>query len=384
MRILIVHNFYQRKNVGGEDLVFINEVASLKRNLGESNVLTYSVYNDDIKFIKLLFSIWFSIKTFFQIMKILRKEKIELLHVHNFFPLITPSVFVAAKILNIKTVSTLHNYRLSCIAGTFYRDGFGICELCKNKVLPLYGVKFKCYRKSYLQSIFAQLAFSFYKLTFQIKNIDYFFVLTPFQKSKFLELNIPASKLILKPNSYNSGHVSAEKSGYLFVGRFEDGKGLHLILNAWQSLPGHFKLTVVGAGPGYEDTVNTNILPNVVFRNYLSREETLKEISKAKYLIHSSLYYETFGLTILEALSMGTPVIGFDIGTRKDFIQNGFNGFLIQQDDLLDTVLKTIDFKDYDLLSRNALQSSRQFEEEVVIKRQISFYESIISGSEIR
>ena len=117
MNILIIHNKYQSNNIGGEDIVYKNELQSLQEKLGEKNVYSYEVSNDDISKIKLIFGIWFSLKYYKEIKKIVKENSIDLVHVHNFYPLLTPSVFKAAKDTGAKVVHTLHNYRLWCISG---------------------------------------------------------------------------------------------------------------------------------------------------------------------------------------------------------------------------------------------------------------------------
>ena len=92
MKILIVHNKYQSNNVGGEDIVYQNELLSLREVLGDNNVLSYEVSNDEISKLKLLYGIWFSLKHYKNIRRIVKYNNIDIVHVHNFFPLLTPSI----------------------------------------------------------------------------------------------------------------------------------------------------------------------------------------------------------------------------------------------------------------------------------------------------
>ncbi len=211
MKILIVHNKYQSNNIGGEDIVYRNELELLQKYRGRENVLAYQVSNNDINKIKLLWEIWFSFKHYKNIFKIVQENKVDIVHIHNFFPLLTPSVFKAAKDGGAMVVHTLHNYRLWCISAIFYRDGYGICENCIQNRFSLSGVLNKCYRKSLIQSFFAQMAFWFYKVTKLFDHIDYFFVLTNFQKDKVKALGIDEKKIILKPNSLQTD-LLAEQS----------------------------------------------------------------------------------------------------------------------------------------------------------------------------
>ena len=174
MKLLIIHNKYQSNNIGGEDIVYKNELEILQKKLGKINVLSYEVSNNDISKFKLIFGIWFSFKYYKEIKNIVNKSNVDLVHIHNFYPLLTPSVFKASKDGGAKVVHTLHNYRLWCISGIFYRDGYGVCELCTKNKFSLKGVLNKCFRKSIIQSLLAQFSFWFYRLIKVFDNVDYF------------------------------------------------------------------------------------------------------------------------------------------------------------------------------------------------------------------
>jgi glycosyltransferase involved in cell wall biosynthesis len=382
MRILIVHNKYQSKNIGGEDIVYKNELSNLRSILGKKNVHSYEVSNDEINKIKLIFGIFFSFKHYREVKKIIYKNSIDLVHVHNFYPLLTPSIFKASKDAGAKVVHTLHNYRLWCISGIFYIDGFGLCEKCIKPKFPLSGIFNKCYRKSLLQSILAQASFWFYKIIRIFNNIDYFFVLTNFQKEKIISLGIDEKKIILTPNGLViNKHSDQVKDGYIFVGRFEESKGIFELLKVWSKLDEKFVLTVVGGGESEEALRRKYNKINIIFKGMCPRDETLKLISKSKYLIQPSIWYETFGLTIVEAMSNGVPVIGFDIGTRSDFIENGVNGFLSDRDNLKDVIMMSYQYFEYELLSNNAILKAKGFDNAYVIKEQIKIYNSILQDS---
>jgi glycosyltransferase involved in cell wall biosynthesis len=382
MKLLIIHNKYQSNNIGGEDIVYKNELESLSAKLGKENVLSYEVSNDDISKLKLFFEIWFSFKHYQNIKEIVQKNNIDIVHIHNFFPLLTPSVFKAAKDGGAKVIHTLHNYRLWCISGILYRDEFGICEKCINHKFSLAGIFNKCYRKSLLQSVVAQMAFWFYKVIKVFDNIDYFFVLTNFQKEKIKSLGIDESKIILKPNSLNMSFVAQkEKKDYIYVGRLEESKGIYELLNVWNQLDERFGLTIIGGGDIEDELRAKYDQKNIIFKGKYSREETLENISKSKYLIQPSILYETFGLTIIEAMSFGVPVIGYDIGTRGDFIQDGVNGFLSYRDNLKSVIEKSYEHKEYDRLSNQAVETAKMYENEYVIEKQIEIYKNILGST---
>lgn len=379
MKLLIIHNRYQTNNIGGEDIVYKNELESMQAKLGKENVFSYEVSNDDISKFKLIFGIWFNKHYYKEVRKIVEENNIDLVHIHNFYPLLTPSIFKASKDADAKVVHTLHNYRLWCISGIFYRDEFGICELCTKSKFSLNGIFNKCFRKSMVQSVLAQASFWYYKTTKVFDNIDYFFVLTNFQKEKVKNLGIDENKIILKPNSLQmSFDIVKDKKDYIYVGRLEESKGIFELLKVWEKLDEKYILTIIGGGDIEEELKTKYENKNIIFKGKCSREETLKSISKSKYLIQPSIWYETFGLTIIEAMSFGVPVIGYDIGTRGDFIEDGVNGFLSDRDNLKSVIEKSYDYSEYENLSRQAIETAKVYENEYVIEKQIEIYNDIL------
>ena len=382
MKILLVHNFYRSENIGGEDLVFNNEVLFLKKALGNDNVLTYSVSNDNLKLRNIIFSFPYSLFHHRKIFSIIKNEKINIVHVHNFFPLLSPSVFVASKKAGAKVVLTLHNYRIWCISGLLYKDGYGICEKCNISSRRYHGIIGKCYRKSFLQSIIASIAFNIYQSLDVYKNIDKYFVLTEFQKKKVEELGIDNKKIIVKPNFIeNSNDYKInykDRKEYCYIGRLEEAKGIIVLLEVWKSLGKDYYLNIIGRGPldslvrRYAETY-----PNIKYEGQLNNIDTMEKLNNAKYLIQPSLWYETFGLTIIEAFLLGVPVIGFNIGTRKDLIINEYNGFLCNKQELKNTIIKSYTYSKYEILSENCRDSVRQFLCERIIEDQIKIYKRI-------
>ncbi|MBS0286861.1 MAG: glycosyltransferase [Proteobacteria bacterium] len=378
MKVLVVHNAYQSHFIGGEDLVVQREVKALKQVLGHENVFEYFVSNDDIQMIDLATKLWGNQIHFKHIANMVKKHAIDIVHVHNFFPLLTPSVFSGAKFAGAKVVHTLHNFRWWCTSGILYRDN-QTCEQCVEKAIAWPGIIHKCYRNSYLQSIAATLAFGWYRLKEYAKHIDAYFVLSEFQAQKLKP--VLNAKMLLKPNGIEAPVKlnTTPKKGYLFVGRLESAKGIELLLETFAKLPKQFCLSIIGTGENEQALRQTYASENIVFLGQLPHEQVLENMAKSKYFIHSSLTYETFGLTLVEALSVGTPVIALNRGPRAEFIQSGVNGFLCLSDEIEQTILKAEAFADYDALSKQAFESAKPFYMNNIIQKQISYYEALLS-----
>lgn len=244
-----------------------------------------------------------------------------------------------------------------------------------------YGIQYGCYRNSKLQSLLAVWAFVFYKRIGTFGQIDRFIAMSEFQKEKLQRLGVESSKIILKPNMVPAlSNFNSSRKGYVYVGRLEEAKGVKLLLKVWQKLPSHFELTLVGGGPLEDLLRSENKSSNIKFKGYCSPKETLEIMSTAKYGVHTSLMFETFGLTIVEFMRLGVPVIAFDIGTRKELIANQVNGFLCKPEDLESTIMKADLFEAYDQMSNNSTEFAKRFDEKTIIEEQLSFYQQMILG----
>ena len=197
-KVLMVHNYYQIP--GGEDTVVENEKRLLEENGHE--VILYTRHNNElksfskIKKLVLPFTTIFNIKTYKDVKRIIKKEHIEIVHVHNTLNLISPSVYYAALSCKVPVIQTVHNFRLLCPGATFYRDGH-ICEDCLKYGLKC-AVKHGCYRNSKLQTLACVITTKIHRMLGVYRKINYI-CLTEFNKNKLLELNYRSKKIIISP-----------------------------------------------------------------------------------------------------------------------------------------------------------------------------------------
>ncbi|WP_088013309.1 glycosyltransferase family 4 protein [Gottfriedia acidiceleris] len=337
--ILIVHNFYQIP--GGEDSVVENE----KNLLVEKghNVFLYTRHNNDLKnkgiFGKLLLPLEtiFSIKTYFEIKKIIRNKKIDIVHVHNTLPLISPSVYYAARHSNATVVQTIHNFRLMCPAATLVRNN-SICEACITKGLYS-AVKYNCYRNSRIQSLISALSLGFHRFIGTYKKVDGYITLTEFNR-KMLERVIPKEKIYVKPNFVKNKYIKSNKSSnyFLFLGRLDELKGVKLLVEAWKTIK-NTKLLIVGDGPlekELNDIIKNYNLSNIELLGFKKKDEVMELIDNSKALVVPSQWYEGFPMTIAESFSLGTPVIAGDIGNLPTIVEDYKNGLIFKYNDIND------------------------------------------------
>lgn len=329
MKIVQAHNFYQI--TGGEDTVVASEKKLLEDNGHE--VITYYKHNDEIQNystsqkIGLLKKTTWSANTLVEFKRVLKESRADVCHVHNFLPLISPSIFEACSELNIPVVLTLHNYRLICTNGLFLREN-KICEDCMGK--SAYGsVRKKCYRNSVVQTYAVARMIEKNKKagTWQSK-VDSFICLTDFAKNKFEEHGLPKSKLMVKPNFISSPLLEKDtevEKYFLFVGRITASKGVDLIKMVAKFL--NYPIYMIGEGDLEQSFENEKGIRLLGKKSY---EETQGFIANAEALVVPSIWYEGMPMTILEAFSQKTPVIASDIGGIASMIQHKENGLLFK------------------------------------------------------
>ena len=355
--ILIVHNYYQIP--GGEDTVVANEKRMLEKH--GHKVILYSRNNAELKEMPKLQKLCLPITTIFnprtykEIKRIIKAEKIDVVHVHNTLNLVSPAVYYAARAMKVPVVQTVHNFRLLCPGATFYRDGH-ICEDCVESGFWC-AVKHKCYRGSRMQTLACVLSTWFHRMTGIYGKINYI-CLTEFTKRK-IENCVKGAKIFVKPNFvYDLGVKKNHQDYYLFVGRVEEIKGINVLIDAFKKMPERL-LKVAGRGDLYAEIksrISSEGLNNVEMLGYQDRASVNELMRNAKALIMCSQWYETFGMVIAEAYSCGTPVIVGDIGNIKDLVITGKTGELFtynSPDDMISTI-KRFEANSYGEYSKNA------------------------------
>jgi glycosyltransferase involved in cell wall biosynthesis len=351
MKILLIHNYYQK--YGGEDSVFHSEMELLKKN--GHQILTFTRNNNEIlkfslldkaKFLK--DTIW-STKTNQELAKISLEFTPDVAHIHNIFPLISPSVYDVLKHNNIPIIQTLHNFRFLCSNGLFYREN-KICEKCKfghmhNAIL------FKCYKDNYTTSALYATTLTINRIMKRLDNVSCFIALSTFAKQKFSESKlIPEEKINVLGNFIDNNKAEnlvkrkSKREYAVYIGRLSIEKGLDLIVNAFQELS-NIELKIVGTGPEYEKIhrylLGHNIT-NIDLLGHLHESEILEIARDAFVTVIPSNWYEQFPIVALESMLVGTPIIASRLGGLPSIIEDGVSGYLFEPNNLDDLKSKII------------------------------------------
>jgi glycosyltransferase involved in cell wall biosynthesis len=340
MNILLIHNFYQQP--GGEDQVFRAEAALLEAH--GHNVIRFQEHNEGVKqrsTLELATDTIWNRWTFKQLRTLVREGQVDLMHVHNTFPLISPACYYAAGAEAIPVVQTLHNYRILCPSATLFRSG-AVCEDCLGKRIAWPAVAHSCYRGSRPATAAAAAMLAVHRTlgTWQ-RKVSAFIALTDFARSKFIEGGLPEDKLFVKPNflQEDPGCGSGDGGFVLFVGRLTEEKGIETLLKAWSLSRDLPPLEIIGDGPLAADVaaaVSEN--PKIRWRGWLERERVFERMKAASAIVLPSTWYEAFPMTVVEAFAMGLPVIASKIGSLGALIDHQRTGLHFAVGDAEDLV----------------------------------------------
>jgi glycosyltransferase involved in cell wall biosynthesis len=333
MRILIAHNAYQQ--AGGEDSVVAAESAMLLSH--GHPVEVYGPHNDEIASmprLSLAGQTFWSKRTTEDVADLIAKFKPDVIHVHNTFPLISPSLYWAAAKANIPVVQTLHNFRLLCPQAMFLRES-KVCEDCLGH-LPWRSVVHGCYRESKAQSAVLAGMITLHRGLGTYRNkITRYIALNEFCRQKFIEGGLPAKRIVVKPNFVDSSALifplafsaaDASSQGFLYVGRLSAEKGIETLAAAFKNLT-HASLRVAGTGP---QAALLDGVTGLEMLGVLSSENVLDEMRQASALVMPSIWYENFPRTLVEAFACGLPVIASHIGALAELVEDGVTGLLFE------------------------------------------------------
>lgn len=332
LRVLVVHNGYQLR--GGEDAVADDEVGLLRRH--GHVVQRYGRHNDEVGALGRLQlardTVW-SDRTARELREVLAGFRPDVVHVHNSFPLISPSLYWAAHGAGVPVVQTLHNFRLLCPQGLLLREG-RVCEDCVGRV-PWRGVLHRCYRGSATQTAAVAVMVQAHRAlgTWRDK-VDRYIALNEFCRTKFVEGGLPAARIRVKPNFVDLPAPPAQpRRGFLFVGRLAAEKGIGVLADAQSVRAGADPVRVAGTGP---ESDRLQGLRGLQLLGSLTPPQVYGQMASAVALVVPSIWYENFPRTVVEAYANELPVIASRLGALASLVEEGRTGLLFAPGDAAD------------------------------------------------
>lgn len=387
MKVLVVHNYYQQR--AGEDAVFEQECRLLAR-FGHT-VIPYHRANKEIeeagswRRLRAPLDIIWNARSRREFSSLLRAERPDVVHVHNTYFMISPSIFAACQEAGVPVVQTLHNYRLFCPNAVFFRDGKA-CEDCRESGL-WQGIRHACYHGARLDTtvVAAMIKLNRAFGTWPGK-VDEFIALTRFSRRKLVEGGLPAQRVTVKPNFVDPdpGQGGGTRDHALFVGRLSPEKGVPTLLEAWSRLDRPVPLKIAGSGPeqrALQEQAQRDGLRNVEFLGHVPRERTMELLRGARFLVFPSVWYEGFPMTICEAFACGTPVICSRMGAMEELVEDNGTGLHFGPGNAQGLAAKVSWAWDHpDEMRRMGLAARREFEEKYTAEKNHPLLVEIYNG----
>lgn len=336
MRILFIHNYYQM--AGGEDQVVAAEIHQLRSAGHDVSVLfaDNATIVNGVRRLYAAFSSVFSVTWFFRVLWICVRHRPAVVHVHNFFPLISPSVIWACWLARVPVCLTLHNYRIICPTSTLSADGRA--ELKSLTGSPWWGVRRRVYRDSFAGTFFLCAMISTHRTIGTWARLSKIIVLTEFAASVFSRWGgLPMSRVVVKSNSCadpllgsgSQAHAMSSRRNYLFVGRLTLEKGVGVLLEAAR-LAAAEGVVVDLVGPHSMELID--VPSNVVVHGELDRQSVIDFMLRSRALVVPSLWFEGLPMVIVEAFACGLPVVASRIGSLSELVSEDV-GVLFQPGD---------------------------------------------------
>ncbi len=334
MKVLVAHARYALP--GGEERVVDTQEAVLTA-LGHT-VVRYEENNADLdtqsvagKLRESANSVW-SRRARQRVAALIAAERPDVVHVHNQFPSLSPSVYAAANAARIPVVQHLHNARLVCIQPFLVRDD-APCTSCVGR-LPYPGVVHACYRGSRAQSaVVAAVQITHRGLGTWRQRVDRFVAVSNALADTMRASGVvPAAKLSVCHNGLDADpgarNASSVDGGYaLYLGRLSYEKGVDTIVAAAALVP---EMQVIIAGDGPERSALEGRAPsNVSFVGHVDRTRVFELLRRARVVLAPSRGQEPFGMAVVEAAAVGVPAIAADAGGLREIVRHGESGLLV-------------------------------------------------------
>lgn len=378
MRILILHNFYQ--HLGGEDTVVQQEADELI-NRGHQVKIVTTKNKKGIKGLQQFALYPFNVLSTRSLVKEIELFNPQVIHIHNLHYAIGPLIIQKLKNKGYPIVMTLHNFRLICPSATLYYNGKLHLESVYEN-FPWTAVRNKALDYSVLKTFITAYTYWIHKKLNTWNMVDRYFTFSQFSKGIFSQSTLPtdSEKFIVKPNFSNAtaNKVKTFNDYYVYIGRLSEEKGIIPLLEAIAKTT--YKIKVFGTGPQekeVQDLANTN--SNIEYLGFQNKEVLHNEINTANALIVPSVCFEGMPMSIIEAFSMGTPVLCSNIGILKQMVVPLFTG--IQFDPYNSTSIITalddwsnMDVQQKELISKNCIN---EFLNKYTAEKNISALEEV-------
>ena len=411
MKILLVNKFFHP--AGGPETLLFDSMEKLKslghevipfsmehpRNLKtkyEKYFVTNVDYNNHSRLpwnmVKSTFRIIFNFEAKKKMGQLIKDTKPDIAHLHNIYHQLSPSILLPLKKYNIPVVMSLHDFKLVCPNYTFLRDG-QVCEECEGKHFYK-AIQYKCVKDSYAKSAISALEMYVHKLNqTYIKTVDCFIALSRFTREKLIQYGLPQEKMVYLPNYVNVPTYktnSTEERYILFLGTLSDKNGIFTLVKAMRNLS-PIKLKIAGASEQEKlirDYIRENKMKNIELAGFLSREKLKETIANCDFLVFPNNCYHNCPMSILESFAYGKPVVGSNLGSVPELVEDGITGLLFEprnEEDLAEKIKYLYNSPQMvEKMGQNARRKVEQnFSAEKYYPKLLQIYEKLIQKKKV-
>ena len=394
MRILVAHSRYRSAAPSGENRVVDQETAALAA-LGHE-VELFERRSDDIegwpavRKAALPAAVVWNGGARRDLRAVLRSSRPDVVHIHNTFPLLSASVLYACRDAGVPVVATLHNYKLACASGDFFRDGV-VCHDCADGP-PVGAMRHGCYRGSVAATAPVALASVAHRRAWRTMVAAYACI-SASQRDLLRGVGLPADRVFVRHNMIPARATVAvtPRPEVVYAGRLDAAKGVPVLMAGWDAYlaanqaPG-LSLVIAGSGP-LEDEVRAWAAsrPSVRYAGQLDRDACADAMAAARAVVLPSAWEETFGLAAVEAMALGVAPVAAGHGAFPELITDGVDGVLFRPGDpaALAAAVELADknnkvFEEYGVQARKTYE--QRFDPDDSLRRLLHIYEYAINN----
>lgn len=333
MKILTLFNDYRQKGSGEYHVVTASQELLRRKGADATLVMRSSVGLDRRlrRKVRAFVRGTYSRAAYSETLTLLERHEPDVVHVHNLYPLLSPSVLVACREAGVRTVMTVHNYRHTCPTSHHYRRG-AVCEKCVG------GHEWQCIARNCRDNLPESFAYGLRalvarKLRLFHDNIDVLIVGTRFAAQRLATAGFDPDRIVVIPSLGVPVAAQPQSTGryVAYAGRMTREKGVATLLEAARRLP-EVDFRLAGDGPMYDKLVSKSP-PNVRLLGFLDHATMVTFYSGAVCLAVPSEWFEMRPLVICEAMAHGVPVVASRIGGLGELVLDGVTGLLFEPGD---------------------------------------------------
>lgn len=268
--------------------------------------------------------------------QVLQAFEPDVVHLHNIYHQLSPSILQPIKSAGIPAVMTLHDYKLACPTYLFLDHG-QICEACLGGHY-LNAVRRRCNGGSLSASVLNAVEMTLHDRLGLYSPVDLFLCPSRFIQSKMAQAGVFPDRMRHLPGFVESAEPQESTrhgAGIVFIGRLSYEKGVETAIRA--AARAGCDLDIAGDGP---DRIELERLAGALgdtkirFHGRVSPERVAALIRSAAATVVPSLTYENQPRVILESFAAAVPVIGSDLGGIPELVRDGQEGMLVPPGDV--------------------------------------------------